>query len=54
MIRLEMKDWNIILTIALQITANLWSLTAHIYHVKIIMTSGFSKKYIFINMIFIS
>ena len=26
------------------ITANLWALTAHIYHVMIIMTGGFSKK----------
>ena len=27
------------------ITANLWSLTVHIYHVMIIVTSGFSKKF---------
>ena len=26
------------------ITTNLWPLTAHIYHVMIIMTVGFSKK----------
>ena len=26
------------------ITANLWPLTAHIYHVMIIVTGGFSKK----------
>ena len=26
------------------ITANLWPLTAHIYYVMIIVTSGFSKK----------
>ena len=27
------------------ITASLWPLTAHIYHVMIIVTGGFSKKY---------
>ena len=27
------------------ITANLWPLTAHIYHVMIIKTGGFSKKF---------
>ena len=26
------------------ITGNLWPLTAHIYHVMIIVTGGFSKK----------
>ena len=26
------------------ITANLWPLTTHIYHVMIIVTGGFSKK----------
>ena len=26
------------------ITANLWSLTAYIYHIMIIVTAGFSKK----------
>ena len=26
------------------ITANLWSLTVHIYHVMIIVTGGLSKK----------
>ena len=36
------------------ITANLWPLTAHIYHVMIIVTGGFSKKSFFINIIFIS
>ena len=30
------------------ITANLWPLTAHIYHIMIIVTSGFSKKYSFV------
>ena len=30
------------------ITANLWSLTTHIYHVMIIATGGFSKKSFFI------
>ena len=30
------------------ITTNLWSLTTHIYHVMIIVTSGFSKKSFFI------
>ena len=30
------------------ITANLWPLTTHIYHVMIIVTSDFSKKYFFI------
>ena len=36
------------------ITANLWPLTAHIYHVMIIVTSSFSKNSFFINIIFIS
>ena len=26
------------------ITTNIWPLTAHIYHVMIFVTSGFSKK----------
>ena len=30
------------------LTANLWPLSAHIYHVMIMMTGGFSKKSIFI------
>ena len=30
------------------LTTNLWSLTAHIYHVMIMVTGGFSKKSIFI------
>ena len=29
------------------ITANLWPLTAHIYHIMIIVTGGFSKKSFF-------
>ena len=35
------------------ITANLWPSTVNIYHVMIIVTSGFSKKSFFINIIFI-
>ena len=36
------------------ITANLCPFTAHIYHVMIIVTGGFSKKsFFFINIIFI-
>ena len=30
------------------LTANLWPLTAHIYHVMIMVTGGFSKKSIFV------
>ena len=30
------------------ITANLWSLTAHIYHVMIIVNGGLSKKYLWL------
>ena len=30
------------------ITANLWPMTTHIYHVMIIVTSGISKKSFFI------
>ena len=33
------------------ITANLWPLTVHIYHVMIIVTGGFSKKYFCIIML---
>ena len=32
------------------ITASLWPLTAHIYHVMIIVTRGFSKKSFFITI----
>ena len=35
-------------------STSLLSFTAHIYHVMIIMTGGFSKKSFFINVIFIS
>ena len=34
--------------------ASLQPLTAHIYHIMIIVTGGFFKKYFFINTIFIS
>ena len=36
------------------ITANFWPLTAHTYHLVIIVTGGFSKNSFFINIIFIS
>ena len=36
------------------ITANFWPLTAHTYHLMIIVTGGFSKNSFFINIIFIS
>ena len=36
------------------ITANLRPLTAHIYHLMIIVNGGFSKKSFIINIIFIS
>ena len=36
------------------ITANLWPLTARIYHVMIIVISGFSKKSFFLILFFIS
>ena len=38
------------------ITVNLQPLTAHVYHVMIIVTGGFSKKsfFFFINIVFIS
>ena len=29
------------------VTASLWSLTAHIYHVMVIVTGGFSKKFLY-------
>ena len=35
-LQLRSSQWSI--------TANLWSLPAHIYNVTIIVTSGFSKK----------
>ena len=33
------------------ITPNLWSLITHIYHVMIIVTDGFSMKYLFLLLI---
>ena len=35
------------------ITANLWPLTDHIYHVMIIVTGGFSKKSFYYYLYFI-
>ena len=34
------------------ITADLWPLTAHIYHVMIILTGGFSKRSFFLLLLF--
>ena len=36
------------------VTANLWSLIVHIYYLMIIVTSGFSQKSFFIDIIYIS
>ena len=35
------------------ITPSLWPLTTHLYHVMIIVTSGFSKKYFLSILYFI-
>ena len=46
-LQISVGQWSII--------TNLWPLTVHIYHLMIIGTGGFFKKYFFfINIIFIS